>query len=66
MNPHFNYQKHVTKNNDTSSIVGMPAIFIGQKIIVEIPKKEIQKKQNTTRNSIIKSIIDHNSEFKII
>lgn len=43
MNPHFNYQKHVTKNNDTSSIVGMPAIFIGQKIIVEIPKKKFKR-----------------------
>ncbi len=39
------YQRHVTKSNDTSGKINVPADFIGQEVIVAIPKKKLKRRK---------------------
>ena len=39
------YQRHVTKSNNTSGKVNVPIEFLGQEVIVAVPKKKLKRKK---------------------
>lgn len=39
------YQRHVTRSNKTSGKVNIPADFIGQDVIVAVPKKKLKRQK---------------------
>ena len=43
------YQRRVTRSNDTSGKINVPADFIGLEVIVAIPKKKLKGRRNNAQ-----------------